>query len=136
MTLPDLPTTRRRFQHSWQRIQARRPQLLAAIAARRSPRSVQPSEVQYRLAHVADPHGTGSILAVQGLLNAAAIEAVHEATISLPEGARLDLDLAGAAILTGPWLRMLEALIDALEDRGLQVQVTGVSPHHPELRRH
>ena len=29
-----------------------------------------------------------------------------------------------------------EALIDALEARGVHVRVTGLSPHHPELRRH
>ncbi|TDT16119.1 hypothetical protein BDK89_1701 [Ilumatobacter fluminis] len=136
MNLPSTQTTRRRLHHTWERFQERRKQLSAAVAAKRPPRSVQTPELQYRLAHVADPHGTGSILAVQGLLNAAAIEAVHDATVVLPADSRLDLDLSGAAILSGPWLRMLEALIDALEERGVQVRVTGISPHHPELRRH
>ena len=136
MNLPTTQTTRRRLHHTWERFQERRRQLSAAVAAKRLPRSVQAAELQYRLTQVADPHGTGSILAVQGLLNASAIEAIHDATVVLPTGSRLDLDLTGAAILSGPWIRMLEALIDALEARGVHVRVTGLSPHHPELRRH
>lgn len=135
MNLPSTETTRRHLYLTWDRFRARRRRLSAVVTAKRSPRSVQTSELQFRLAHVADPHGCGSILAVQGLLNASAIDAVHHATVVLPGGARLDLDLTGAVILAGPWLRMLEALIDALEARGVHVRVVGVSPYHPELRR-
>ncbi|MAT05233.1 MAG: hypothetical protein CL424_09350 [Acidimicrobiaceae bacterium] len=130
------PTTRRRLQHAWDRLVERRRRLGDTVRAARSPRSVSTDELQYRVAHVADPHGTGSILAVEGLLNAAAIEAVHHATSSLPTGSRLYLDLTGASILAGPWLRMLESLVDALEERDVAVCVVGISPHHPELRRH
>lgn len=127
-------TTRRRIRHTVERLDRRRTALWSIARRRRTPRSVSTTELQFRLAHVADPNGGGSILAVRGLLNAAAIEAVHDATAPLQPGARLYLDLTGASILAGPWLRMLETLVDALEERGVSVRVVGVSPHHPDLR--
>lgn len=128
-------TTRRRLRHAWERAGDRRRRVLAAARQLRRPRSVS-NELQFCLAHVADPTGSGSILAVRGLLNASAIEAVHDATRSLSAGSRLYLDLTDASILSGPWLRMLESLVDALEEREVAVRVIGLNPHHPELRRH
>ena len=71
-----------------------------------------------------------------GLVDATGIEALIRRTRDLPTGARVYLDLTDAIIRTGPWMRLLESVADALELRGVEVGITGVSPSHPDLGPH
>jgi hypothetical protein len=98
-----------------------------------TPAAIPPPAPACELVHVPDPDGHGEIVALHGLVDATGVERLIERTRHLPAGSRIYLDLTDAMIRTGPWMRMLESVADALELRGVEVRITGVNPSHPDL---
>jgi hypothetical protein len=93
-----------------------------------------PATVEFRLTRIDDPDGCSVILAVSGLLADRALFALAREIATIPANTLLHLDLAHACILTIPMMRRLEAWTDELDDAGLRVRISGLSPNHPALR--
>jgi anti-anti-sigma regulatory factor len=86
-----------------------------------------------QVARVDDPYGEMSLVAVHGDVEHDTIDQLQNALADLPNGRFVHLDLDGATIRSGWAMRLLEAIADDLERRGIVLRVVGLDPQHPML---
>jgi hypothetical protein len=109
------------------------------LADRRQP--IQPASGQAsaplftapQVARVDDPYGEMSLVAVRGDVEHDTIGQLENVLADLPNGRFVHLDLGSATIRTGWAMRLLEAIADDLERRGVVLRVVGLDPQHPML---
>ena len=86
-----------------------------------------------QVGRVDDPYGEMSIVAVRGDVQHDTIGQLEHVLADLPNGRFVHLDLANATIRTNWAMRLLEAIADDLERRGIVLRVVGLDPQHPML---
>ena len=86
-----------------------------------------------QVARVDDPCGEMSLVAIRGDVRHGTIEQLQDVLTDLPCGRFVHLDLGGATIRTSWAMRLLEAIADDLERRGIVLRVVGLDPQHPML---
>ena len=95
--------------------------------------SSAPSFTTPQVARVDDPYGEMSLVAVRGEVEHDTIGQLKNVLADLPNGRFVHLDLGSAKIRTSWAMRLLEAIADDLEKRGVVLRVVGLDPQHPML---
>ena len=95
--------------------------------------SSAPSFTTPQVARVDDPYGEMSLVAVRGEVEHDTIGQLQNVLADLPNGRFVHLDLGSAKIRTSWAMRLLEAIADDLERRGVVLRVVGLDPQHPML---
>ena len=86
-----------------------------------------------QVVRVDDPYGEMSLVAVRGDVQHDTVADLQTMLADLPVGHFVHLDLGNASIRTAWAMRLLEAIADDLEGRGVVLRVVGLDPEHPML---
>lgn len=82
---------------------------------------------------VDDPDGRIRLIGARGSIDGLTVGCLIDVLDELGDGLGLHLDLGHARIGDTTTLRRLEAMVDELERRGVQMRIVGVDPEHPAL---
>jgi hypothetical protein len=88
----------------------------------------------HRITRLDDPDGGATVLGLQGMVHQASVDALRGELDTLRAPHALFLDFHEAIIVSEARMDLLARLIDGVENVGLSIRVTGISPDHPALR--